>query len=363
MNMDNVKLRAYDGAAIAGFLSISWLFFTAPGAIVGLSGPAAWIAVILAHVFMLLVFLIVTALRYDGRDIIAVTSGLLGKPIGLLYGTALGLYFCFFAGVFIRECAEILKTYSLPLTPVYVISGLIIFSAAIMNVLGGQALMKSAGLFFIVTVFGIILILLLGVNRYNPDYLFPVLGEGMDGIARSGRHLTSMIGFVPALALLAPNFEDRNAYRKSGVIALALSALLSILFYLCLTMTFSVSVSPEMASGFMELGKSIYYDHFFYRFESVLLFFLIFSSVITASIGLYLARKSAEITFSVKSAKAAVAACAVVVAIIAFLPANLLDLKNHYLAAIWNYGVFFTAGIPLLLFIISAVKRILKYEK
>ena len=363
--MDNiVKLRTYDGAAIAGLLAVSGLFFTASGVITGLSGPAAWISVILAHVFMLIVFLLTAVFVrwHNGKDIIAVTSSLLGKPAGFLYGAALSLYFCFFTGVLIREATEILKIYALPLTPIYVVAGLLILSAVTMNLFGGQAMIKSAGFFFIIIVFGVVLILLLGVNRYNPDYLFSVLGGGRDNIAKSGRYLASMIGFIPALALLAPGFQNNGAYKKAGVIALLASAFLSTLFYLCLVMTFSKDVSPEMASGFMELAKSIYYNHFFYRFESFLLFLMIFSSVMAAAIGLYIARKSAGIIFSVKSRKTVTAACAVIAAAVVFLPANLLDFKNHYLASLWDYGVYFTAGVPLLLFAVSAVKRIFKYE-
>ena len=365
MNMNTgSKLRPYDGAAVAGFLSVSGLFFTASAMITELAGPAAWISVIMAHGFMLIVFLLNAACTrwHNGRDIIAVTTSLMGKPVGFLYGLALSLYFCFFTGVFLRESAEILKIYALPLTPIYVVAGLLILCVVTMNLFGGQSLIKSAGFFFITVVFVIVLILLLGVNRYNPDHLFPVLGGGLDGIAISGRYTASMIGFIPALALLAPGFQGSSEYKKAGVTALIVSALLSTLFYLCLVMTFSASVSEEMASGLMELGKSIYYNHFFYRFESFLLFAMIFSSVMTAAIGLYIARKSAGIILKVESAKTLTAVLAVVIAAVVFFPANMLDFKNRYLSAIWNYGVFFTAGSPLILFAVSAVKRVFKNE-
>ena len=56
--MEQIKLRAYDGIAVTGFLTLSWLFYTLPGAVMEQSGSAAWMSVILAHVFILAVFAI-----------------------------------------------------------------------------------------------------------------------------------------------------------------------------------------------------------------------------------------------------------------------------------------------------------------
>lgn len=363
--MDKMKLRPYDGIAIAGFLMLPGLFYTDPGMMVEQSGSAAWIAVLAAYVVMLCVFLITAALirRYEGKDIIATASAVMGRPVGILYGALLALYFCFSTGVFIREGAEILQTYGLRLTPVYVIAGLILLAAITMNFFGGRSIVKSVGFFFILIALGVIFISLLGLNRYNPDYLFPILGNGVTNIAKSSWHMASMIDGVMVLALFAPDFTDTGAMRKSGVTALTVAGALSVLFYLCFIMMFSTPIASPMISGFMEMSKSIYYDHFFYRFESVLLFFLIFSSVIMASLGLYIARKSAALTFRIPSPRMITIICAVLILIIAFIPANLLDLSNHYLAVIRRCSVFFMAGFPLLLFIISSVKRIFKHEK
>lgn len=363
--MDEITLRPYDGIAIAGFLTLPALFYTAPGILVQQNGPAAWIVILAAYALILCVFLITMSLmrRYGGKNIIETASAVMGRPVGALYGASLTLYFCFSAGVFTREGAEVLKTYGLRLTPVYVTAGIILLAAVIMNFFGGRSIVKTAGFFFIIIVLGVVFILLLGLNRYNTDYLLPVLGGGIQEIAESVRQMSSMLAGVIMLALFAPCFANTGAMRKSGVIALAVSVLLSVIFYLCIVMMFSAPITSKMVSGFMEMGKSIYYDHFFYRFESVLLFFLIFSSVIAASISLYIARKSAAVTFGLRSPKPVTVICAALALIAAFIPANLLDLSNHYIAVIRLYGVFFIAGFPLLIFIISGIKRAFKYEK
>lgn len=363
--MDEMKLRPYDGAAIAGFLILPGLLYTGPGMIAEQSGPSAWITSLAAHVLTLCLFLITAALmrRYEGKDIIGAASAIMGRPAGVLYGIALGLYFCYSTGVHVREGAEIIKTYGLPLTPVRVTAGLIVLAAVTMNFFGGRAIVKSAGFFFIFILVGIVFVTLLGFNRYDPDYLFPILGNGLPDMAESGRHMASMLDGVLILALFAPEFSGNGAMRKSGAAALAVSAVLSALFYLCFVMMFSAPVASQMISGFMEIGKSSYYNHFFYRFESALLFFLIFSSIIMSSLGLYIARRSAALTLGVRPVKAVTAVCAAIILLAAFIPVNLLDLTNHYLSVIRRYSVFFMAGFPLLLFIISGFKRFFKHEK
>lgn len=363
--MDEIKLRPYDGIAIAGFLTLPWLFYTGPGMMAEQSGSAAWIAVLAAYALTLCLFLITAALirRHGGKDIIGTASAVTGKPAGILYGVALVLYFCLYTGIFVREGAELLKAYGMRLIPVYLVAGLIILAAVAMNFFGGKAIVKSAGFFFLFIVSGVIFIVLLGLNRYNPDHLFPILGNGIPRIAESGRYIMSVFDSVIILALFAPAFADARALRRSGMIALTVSAALAVLFYLCFILMFSAPIASKMIGGFMEMGKSIYYNHFFYRFESILLFFLIFSSVMTASLGLLIAQKSAAITFQVRSPKIIVIICALFISAAALIPANLLDLTNRYFVFIRRYSLILMAGFPFLLFIISSVKRFLKHEQ
>jgi len=363
--MDEMKLRPYDGFAIAGFFILPWIFFTGPSTLARQSFNAGWMSVLGAHIVMLCVFLIVTALmgQHKGKDIVLAARAVIGRPLGGLYGLLLTTYFFVYTGLLIREGAETFKAYGLSLTPVYVLAGLFLLCAAAMNFFGGKAIIKSAGFFFAVILAGIVFIIILGLNRYNPDYLFPVLGYGEAGIISSGLSAACMIEGVIILALFAPDFADASRLRKSGVIALAISAVLSALFYLCFVMMFSAPVASNMTSGFMEMGKSIYYNRFFYRFESALLFFLIFASVLTAALGLYIARKSAAVTFGRGSHKSLTVICAILILAVALIPANLFDLTRFYFAYTRRYSVFFMAGVPLFLFIISSIKRMFKHEK
>jgi len=362
--MDDIRLRTYDGVALASFLCIPWLLFTGPTMLARQSHNGAWIALIASHFAMMLVFLIVVELmRYHrGKDLITAAQAAVGRPVGALYGLLLAVYLCLSTGFFVRECAETFKAYGLSITPIYVIAGLIVVCAVAMNLFGGKSIIKSTSLFFIVILLGVLFIMVLGLNRYNTDYLFPVLGYGQTGIANSSQSAACMIEGVIILALFAPAFSGTAQLRKSGLLALLVCAVVSVAFYLCLMMMFSAPVILNMTSGFMEMGKSIYYNRFFYRFESALLFFLIFAAVLSASLGLFAARKSAGAILGAHSHRALTLACSVLILAVALVPANMLELSRHFFAGTRRYSIFFMAGVPVLLFIISSVKRMFKHE-
>ena len=363
--MDKLKMRTYDGIAVTGFLMLPALFSTGLSKLAEQNNTAAWIALPAAFVIMLCLFLITAPLmkRYEGKNIIEIISSVMGRPFGVIYGIALATYFSYFTGVHIKESVEILKIYGYNLTPIYIIAGLTLLTAVIMNFYGGHAIVKSAGFFFIIIIVGIIFIMLLGLNRYNPDYLAPVLGNGISDIAKNSVFTASVFDNVIILFLFAPAFSNTAKMRKAGVLSISVTAAAFVLLYLCFIMMFSPSVASKMMSGFMEMGKSSYYNHFFYRFESILLFFLIFSSVMLASIGLFAVRESSACTFKLKPSKIITVICAVPVLIATFIPANILDLTEKYLPVIRQYSVFFMAGVPLLVLIVSTVKRVFKYEK
>ena len=360
--MDEIKMRPYDGLAIAGFLTLPGLLFTQPAALTGQSAGAAWMAVLGAHIGVLCLFLLVTCLMslHRGRNLITAAIATVGAPLGRLYGLFLAAYFCITTGLLVREGAEIFKAYGLALTPIYVVIGLTLACALVMNIFGGKAIIKSMGLFFLLVLLGIVFILLLGLNRYNPDYIFPIMGNGGHSIALSGLRAACMIDGVLILALFANDFADTRGLRKAGVMAISISAMLSVLFFLCLVMMFSAPISANMMSGFMEMGKSIYYNRFFYRFESVLLFFLIFSSVLTACLGLYIARKSAALAVGTWSHKLLSIVGSVIILAIALVPDNLYDLVTSYLDFSHNYSIFFIAGVPLFLLAITAFRRLFR---
>ena len=363
--MGELKLRPYDGVALACFLTLPTLFYTGPATLTARSGQAAWMSVLGAHLLLLFVFLVTAALlrQQGGKDLILAARAVAGRPVAFLYGLSLAAYFSFSTGLLVRECAEILKTYGLALTPTYMVSGLLLATAAASNLFGGKAIAKSAGFFFLIVLLGIALILALGLNRYNPDYLFPILGNGPDRILQSGVIAASMIDGVLILGLFAPAFEGVGKLRKAGLVALGVSAACSVAFYLCLVMMFSAPLASHMSSGFMEMGKSIYYNRFFYRFEAILLFFLIFASSIKACIGLYVARKSLAVTLGLGSKKWLTLICALLAFAASVLPANLFDLTNRHLALTQSFGIYFMAGVPILLFLLSSVRRVVGHEK
>ena len=357
--MDKMSLRWYDGFAVAGFFMLPTLFFTAPSVLVGESAGAAWISVLVAHLLVMLVFLILSAaVRAEpGGDLITVARRVLGGCLGRIFGGLLSVYFLVSTGLWVREGAEVFGVYGLSLTPVYIVGGLILAAAVAMNFFGGRATIKTVGIFILIIMFGVVAILLLGLNRYNPDYIFPSLGFGWGSIFSGGLYAAGIVEGVVVLALLAPDFSG-TAIRRAGLGAIAVSAVLSSAFYLGFVMIFSPSVASGMTSGFMEMGKSIYYNRFFYRFESVLLFLLVFSSVLTAGLGLFFARRSAAITLGVERPRTLTIILALIIFAISCLPQSLGELTTVYLGLLRRHSIYFMAGMSVVILLAGKLRGV-----
>jgi len=345
-------LRIYDGVAVACFLILPPLLYTELGGLTERYGTAAWLVLLVAAALVLCLFLIMSFLcrQHEGKHLIAITTDVMGRPFAAIYGLILGVYFAYYTGVYALESAKVLKIYSFHLTPLYIIAGLIILTALVMNFLGGRAIAKSAGFFFIMLSLGIVLVILLGLNRYNPDHLSPLSIGGIEPI--EGLYQASLFDGVILLALFAPVFKNIRAFRLTGVISVIATALAACALCVCYVMMFSPSVGSIMTCGFIEMGKSSYFNHFFYRFESLLLFFIIFSAAIQASLGLWIAKESIVYAFNIKSQKITAVICAIAAAAVILFRLPDTPVKR--------YGVFLIAGVPVFLFIISSIKRLFK---
>jgi hypothetical protein len=347
-----MKLRIYDGVAVACFLILPPLLYMELGSLTEKYGAAAWLVLLIAAAIMLCLFLITSFLcrQHEGKNIIEITANVTGRPFAALYGLALALYFVYYIGICALESARVLKIYSFELTPLYVIAGLILLTAFVMNIFGGRTVIKSTGFFLIMLLLGIVLVMFLGINRYNPDHLFPL---SLDGIGSAeGLYRASMFNGVIMLAMFAPGFKNIRAFRRAGIISVLTAVTAAGALFVCYIMMFSPAVGSILTCGFIEMGKSSYFNHFFYRFEAVLLFFIIFSAAIQASLGLLIAKESLTHAFNIKSPKTTAVICAIAAAIVIVLKLPDTPVKN--------YSVFLVAGMPIFLFIISSIKRVFK---
>jgi hypothetical protein len=161
------------------------------------------------------------------------------------------------------------------------------------------------------------------------------------------------------ILLFAPVFKRTRTLGFSSLIAAVLSAVTAAALCAAYVMMFSAPVAATFESGFIEMGKSSYFNHFFYRFESILLFFLIFSSVMYVSLSLLAATESLSRCMNLKSRRGVIYFCTAGVAAVAFIPRGLTELAPH-LGFIRNYGLILLAGVPLIMLMVYGARRLFK---
>ena len=284
--MERLKMRTFDGVAAISFMILTPLFLTLPSALIDESGNNAWLTLLISALILLPLFMIMLSQmkRYQNLSIIEIVTLALGKPVGYIYKVIIALYFSAFAGRIISETAELLNNFGFDNTPLYITCIFFVLTAVLMALLGKRGLFKTVSFFFMSLIIGFICAVLVGLNRYDPTYLAPVSIDAP--LINSALQNTWLFGGLLLLFLYMPNLSPKRA-NKSGLIALALSAGIGTLFMTCYIMMFSAPVARSLNFGYMEMGKTGYYNHFFYRFESVFMIFAIIAVVISASISIF----------------------------------------------------------------------------
>ncbi|MCL1819025.1 MAG: spore germination protein [Oscillospiraceae bacterium] len=357
-----MKYRVYDGVAAACLLTLPALLYTGLRDCISMYGTAAWLAMLAAVLPPLLLFPFLALLmkRHEGKNLIEVSASVIGRPLTALYGIVLGAYCAYRAGIHARECAEILKQNDYKFMPVYVIIGVIILSALVMNFYGQRTIFKCAGFFFALLIIGVLFVVLLGLNRYDYTRLFPIFGNHERFFEFP--QPASIYDGVFLLALFAPGFKSARAFRASGLLSVIIAGVAAAALCACYIMMFPMRIAASTDCGFIEVGKSAYYNHFFYRFESLLLFFLIFSSAMYVTLGILAAKESVSRCLNIKHNKIVVTVCAAGAGVAALIPSGLGGVQPH-LAFLRDYGLFFLAGAPLVILLIYGVKRLFKWGK
>ena len=332
------KPRTFDNVAMVSFVILTPLFLTLPCALVSESGAFAWAVPLLSAVLALPVFLSVQPLlkRHKDMTLTEIVTFVLGRPIGLLYKALLAVYFSLFSGQIVRETAQLLRAFGFKNTPLYLSCIFLVIVPVLMALMGAKGLFKTVSLFFALLIIGFLCAFLVGLNRYDITNL---------SVSPSSTLLKSALIHTPlfgGLILLFLYPQTRKRAKKSGIIALCLSAAIGAIFLICYVMMFSTSIAKLLPFGYMEMGKAGYYNHFFYRFESFFMVFVLISAIISTAIGIFSAAGGE------KSSRAGIVICGIFTLAAALVP---LDLQPAF-----TVGATAVFALPLVTMIVSFFK-------
>ncbi|MCL2384055.1 MAG: spore germination protein [Oscillospiraceae bacterium] len=240
---------------------------------------------IIAVVFALLIAKLFKS--FATKDILDVSEYLGGKVLRVIIGIAYITFFVIISTTLVRYMAHSLTVIYFSSTPIAFILLLFLVPAAYINCLGLKAIARMNILIILAALFTMIII---GISLFQDldfNYLFPILGYGINEtflIGISNIAVFSLFGF---LYFLPPLLREPNDFRKISIISVAISGA-----YLIFTSTLLLVVFPyithsnELMSGFL-LARLVEYGEFIQRIDALFIFIWILATLSYISITLF----------------------------------------------------------------------------
>ncbi len=350
------KIGTYEAICFTSLVMINKIFFTSVGGIVYQTGTAAWYVTLISCLVTLVFFLFIYLLlkRFPGKDIIHIYETVLGKWLGKPVLLVICGFIVFNAGSTLREFVEMIKVYNLPFTPTSVVIITFLSVSIIISYHGLQTLARICVLCFIPTIIALGLILLLAAPSYDVNLLKPYWGYGPVTTVEYGFMRSSAYFEFILLGLAVNAVGGHEFYKKIGMYSILITGAVFMISLLCYLMTFGYAIGSENISGIFELSRSIYFNRFIERVESIFLFAWVISSVLSTTASYYFSMLIYSKIFTIKDHKPLLIPFAILVFIVAILPDSMQVVSQVNIAFLRQYSML-VIYVPAVLVLLIAV--------
>jgi len=332
--------------------------FSAPRVDVEMLGPAAWYVYILTTLLALAGFLMLSKLmeKFPGQDLIYVFKKVFGNVAGSILSFLIGIAFFITSMVFLRLFTEAVKVYVYPLTSPSFIMIFFISAVLVMLYLGFETIARTAAVFLLPILFGLLIIYILGFPSYKVYNLFPILGFGI------GRNVTysikniSYFGESLSLAVVLSSLQGNKYFRNGGLRGIAISGLLTTAALLVYIMAFPYKAAIENTIPSFAFTRIIELGAFFQRFDPIFLFVWSISAIIATAIFLYSFLSIYCKVFKIDDHRQLVLPLGIIVFCISIIIQDLSTLVLGLLPVYRKYAGIIYFGLPLLALLVATIR-------
>ena len=312
-----------------------------------------WISTLIAGLAVQITLIIYWLLlkRYPDHIYPEITKKILGKYVGKLCNLIIYLYFILIGSLALTLYIKSINQWLLPLTPIWVLSLIIILSSIYLTI----SELRIISRFFVLASILIILLVLLSLFTFalpkEYHFILPIGHSGVKNILLgSTKSLISMLGFEGLLLIFPFILDTQKGILKTASFAnLSVTTLYTYFILLCL-----VTFSPEQLTQIQEPVLYLFKALSFEMFDRLDLIFLsVWIVPMTTSVIAYIFF-SAKTISKEKSFKKVVCLSGIAIFIISVLPLeeDYLALFNKYVTYLSYFVVF---ALPLLLLCLSFI--------
>lgn len=222
-----LRIRAFQMYFIIIGIQIGVGILGTPRYIFNVSHQDAWVSVLIAFIFMLLVvwsmFMILG--QYDNADIFGIQVDVFGKWIGKALGTFYILFFIAELLSVVIAYIQIIHVYLYPKMPALVIAILLI-SLTIYTVLGGIRVIVGTVFLFTLLCPWVFILLYDPITRMEWSHFLPLFDASMIELLKGARTTAYSFFGLEILFIIYPFIDNKKEARIPVFLALCTSALL-----------------------------------------------------------------------------------------------------------------------------------------
>ncbi len=297
--------------------------------------------------------------NFPSMDIIDISEVVGGKVFKNIVGTIFIVYFILSASLMLRNFCESIQILYFPMTDITFIIALIVIAVCIANRFNFNATTKTNIIILPIALIGILFLFFTNINKFVPQRIFPILGEGVLNTFVLGLTNIASFGGIAYIYFLPPLLKDSTKLKKITLISIIATAIYLIFTIATLLFIFTFFTNVSEISPLYTATRYIEFGSFFQRLESVflLIWILVFtcylSVVLKFSMGIF-----QKIT-GISNKKALIDIFGLLILSISLIPKN-LAISQSFESKVYPYlmiGIVLILGIGILIFANLAKKK------
>lgn len=297
-------------------------------------------------------YLVVKLMKnFGGADIIDISEYLGGKFFKNIIGIIFIFYFLVSSSILLRNFCESLKIIYYPMTNIVFILSLFILAIVTANRLDFNASLKTNLLIVPLVLASIIFLFFANINKFVPERVFPIFGDGLFNTFILGLGNLSAFGGIAFLYFLPPYLKEPEKMKKIALISIGLSAIYLIFCVATLLFMFSFFINTNEITPLYNATRYIEFGSFFQRLESVFLLIWILAFACYLSITSKFAMGIFKKLTNIETKKPLIDVFGILILGIALIPKN-YAISDLFETKIYPYlvlGITFCLGISILL--------------
>ena len=325
--------------------------------------PDVWLSVAFGGLIALLAGFIMVKLsmEYPEKTLYQYSRDIIGKWPGGLFSLLLICYFLATSSFQVRSVTEVMGFYLLEETPLWAMAMVFLWSGIYLITGGINPVARLYEIIFPITVLIFLVVIFMSASIFETDNLRPVLGKGIVPVMQGVKTTSFAYTGIEVLLIIVPFMRKPEQALKATLIGISFPIVFYMITVIMVIGALSIDGVTSRTWPTIDLMRSFEIRGLiFERFESLLLviwIMQIFSnftiSYFAAAIGLsqLLKRRMEPILFGLLP----------VIYLIAMTPKNINQLFQMG-DLIGNSAIFLVGLIPLMLLVISKVRR-RKFEK